>query len=141
MFYYIFLLLLFSLETLLCCTHTYTKLLQNFILQILTTKRFTVVTAQKLRAKTHMFIKKCGISLYKCRKCYIIYVFVLPSATWWIFRFLPSSVLRLMPMPAYGTGKTSEPWLYTREWPRHMGHAKNFCCIPFQMAGTGITFL
>lgn len=43
--------LAFSLKTLLCYTHPYTQLLQNFLLQTLTTKRFTVVTARKLRAK------------------------------------------------------------------------------------------
>lgn len=43
--------LAFSLKTLLCYTHAYTQLLQNFLLRTLTTKRFTVVTAQKLRAK------------------------------------------------------------------------------------------
>lgn len=73
--------LAFSLETLLCYTHTQTQLLQNFILQILTTERFTVVTAQKLRAKALIHLVRnlefCytsvgSVTIYMCLSCFQI---------------------------------------------------------------------
>lgn len=73
--------LAFSLETLLCYTHTYTQLPQNFILQILTTERFTVVTAQKLRAKALIHLVRNlefhytsvgSVMIYMCLSCFQI---------------------------------------------------------------------
>lgn len=101
--------LAFSLETQLCYIHTHIQLLQNFLLRILTTERITVVTAQKLRAKALICLVRNlkfhytsigSVMFYMCLSC--------PSTTWWSFRFFPSSVLRFMPMPTYGTGKTDQ---------------------------------